>query len=335
MKDSNVVKALGTEMPTDYQTYVSIPQLQGRTLQLGEDRLKLWTQEAIIQKTKEQRQAGVLIEKDLLFASLEETDLQLFYRYNEHSGQHLLYDLNSEGEIYFHAFGLGDYFSADAITRILLNIDEDCYQPKDLDAIRHCPDGLHTIAFELYSFEEHRIAALKLYQELADIGHTESASELADQHEDQGDIGQSLAWREKAVQLGHYGEKYELADLLLEHYPERAQQALELLQHLLQQHAYSALAAWRLASFYLQPHQPHYNAQQGIQYLQQSADQGNYYALADLAFQYYEGKALPQNTQTAYDLLKQAEQSAIQETGSSNWTHWMDRLASELIERPA
>lgn len=332
MNDLNSAAVVGMSLPSDYQTYVRIPQLQGKTLQLGEDRLTLLTEEVLIEQTLIKRQAGVLKETDVLFAYLEGTDLQLFYRYNDHSKQHLLYDLNAEDEIYFHAFGLGDYFAADAITRILLNIDEDRYQSEDLDAIRHCPDGLHTIAFELYSLEEHRDAAVALYEELATIGHPESASELADHYEDQGDIEESLRWREKAVELGHYGEQYELADLLLEHYPDKAQEALALLEHLLQQRAYSALAAWRLANYYLQPNQ---DAKRGIQYLQQSADQGNYYALADLAFQHYEGKVLPQNTQMAYDLLKKAEQHAIEETGSSNWTHWMDRLASELVDRPA
>lgn len=63
------------------------------------------------------------------------------------------------------------------------------------DAIHHCPDGLHTIAFELYSLEEYRASAVALYQELATIGHPESASELADHYEDQGAIQQSLSWR--------------------------------------------------------------------------------------------------------------------------------------------
>lgn len=335
MKDSSNVTALQMLLPSDYQTYINVPQLQGKTLQLGEDHLHIWTIERMVEQTLAHRQAGVLMEKDMLFAHLEETDLQLFYRYNSYSNQHLLYDLNSKGEIYFHAFGLGDYFSADAITRILLNIDEGRYQANALDAIRHCPDGLHTIAFELYSVQEYQAEAIVLYKQLAAIGHPESASELADHYEGQGATQKSLAWREKAVQLGHYGEQYELADLLLEHYPDRVPEALDLLQQLLKQPAYSALAAWRLANVYLQPGSAQFSAEQGIQYLQQSADQGNYYALADLAFQHYEGKALPQNTQTAYNLLKEAEQHAIRETGSSNWTHWMDRLASELIERSA
>ena len=335
MDRHQLTEQLGIDLPADYQTHVYIPQLLGQTLQLGADRLCFWPAAQVVEQTLAQREAGILEGQDLLFGNIEGTDLQLLYRYNDHSGQYLLYDLDNHDEVHFHAFGLSDYFAADLIGALLMDIDDGQYQPEALDAIRHSPDGLHTIAYELYSQPEHQAEALALYEQLAQLGHPESASELADHYESEQALAQSLHWRERAVLLGHYRDQYELADFLLEHYPDQTERALELLQQLLEHRAYSALAAWRLAQYYLQPEEVARDATKGIEYLQQSADQGNYYALADLAFCHYDGKVLPQNTQTAYDLLKQAEQYAIQETGTSNWTTWMDRLAEELAARSA
>lgn len=287
------------------------------------------------------RNQGVIGQKDYVFARNENGQF-LFYKGNEYASDHKIYHLDEDFNVIFYAFSIAEFEHFEVTQQLIEDFETTDFKEQDLSPIENCVGCLYEYAFYLNTseyddnFSEERNArALELFYETAEKGHPSAAHEIADYYyfKDSMIVDEVIHWREKAIALGNKEDIYELADFIIDHKLEAIDRAIDLLERLFDVPWYRDRAMLKLARIYMRGTGNRLDYKKGLAYTQECAGAGNVNCYADLAFYYYKGMGVEQNTQTAYDLLVKASELSKGEILEGSWDDFIKILEKELKEK--
>ena len=176
----------------------------------------------------------------------------------------------------------------------------------------------HYILGEIYTYgniretklrsDIHR--AMEHYKRSSDLGYKEASYEVAKNYELGDGVKTSYKMASKyylkAIKQGHIVAKYDLADLYIDHFPEKINEAIGLLKEVITDNEYEGLACAKLGRIYLRGTGVEKDYQKAKQWFEQGLAYENYNCSMDLSYLYFYGLGVEKNLKKALALVEQA-----------------------------
>jgi TPR repeat protein len=323
-------------LPTEYVDFTGPYDHRAFTFFFRIDDWTFWDLAGAVAKNLELRADGTIRADDFAFAQNKDEQILLYRKAHKNATKITL--LTNPRDWMFYAFSLSEFILFETTQTLIEEIETVGFEHQDLKPIEHCTgslyqyaQGLNTSAYDDNYSEERNKKALSLFFHTAEKEHPEAAHALANHYYFDGDmdVDKVIEWKEKAIAWGSVEDIYGLADFLISHKPERMEQAIALLKSLFDLEWYEERAWLKLSRIFMRV-KSHVNHQKGLEYAEACAKRGDYNALADLAYYYYQGQGVEKDVQKAYDLLVQAEKIIVSKTGSGMWRPFIKKLRKEL-----
>ncbi len=334
-----VEDSLAISLPKDYLDMIQSHQMDSMAIAFQWDIWTFWSLPKVISETQRLRRNKVLDQSDIAVADDGRGSI-LFGRKRPDWQAYKYYWLDREADPTFYLLSLCELTTAEQTERLKRTISATNFRHLDLSEIRHCYGSLYNYAMELYTEEDHHNyarkrneKAMELFYLVAAMGHPDAAHQIADHFEFQEntEVEKVLEWRRKAVAYGSLRGMYELADFIIDYKKSAIPEAIQLLERLIVEvPGYRARAALKLSRVYMREGWEWTDFDKGIKYVRIARGGGNYNGTADLAFYYYRGKGLEKDVHKALELLKEANQKAIERLGSGWWDEEIALLEKEL-----
>ena len=184
-----------------------------------------------------------------------------------------------------------------------------------------CPGSLYWIALELSlavyderGSEEMDKASQQLFKDLAEKGDARACHELANHYYfNTGDKEEVIHWRTRAIAAGETADLKELAEFIIDDYPDRVDLALDTLHTMQQNNIQSAWAYWKEGLICMKGiGGVECDPVRGFMLTQRASDLGHNVAKSDLAFCYYRGVGTAKDVNKALQLLIEANEASKQ-----------------------
>lgn len=232
--------------------------------------------------------------------------------------------LIDQDRVALHSFSLQELINRAGVQKQAAALGEGKlkdYRPL-LEEYASCPGSQYWIANEMTQAvhderapREWENVSLDLYRQLAENGDARACHELANHYYfNAGDKDAVIKWRQLAIAGGQSDDLGELADFIIDEYPEKIGLALDALHAMQQYNMKAAEALWKEGDIYTKgigglPPDP----QRGVALVQKASDLGHTAAKADLAFNYYyRGVGVSKDPRKALALLQEANEASRQ-----------------------
>ncbi|WP_276482007.1 tetratricopeptide repeat protein [Paraflavitalea pollutisoli] len=192
------------------------------------------------------------------------------------------------------------------------------YQPL-LDEFGDCAGCRYWVANEI-SLAVHderapqawEAVSLQLFTQLAENGDARACHELANHfYFNTSDKEAVIKWRQLAIAGGESDDLKELADFIIDEYPDRIELALDTLHTMQQYHLKEAWAWWKEGKIYTQGIGGiKADPQRGMELVQKASDLGHTVAKGDLAHYYHKGIGVAKDLHKALALYQEANEAS-------------------------
>jgi len=176
----------------------------------------------------------------------------------------------------------------------------------------------HYILGEIYTYGNKRETklrsdirrAIKHYKRSSELGYNKASHEVAKNYE--LGIGVKTSYNMaskfylKAIEQGHIVAKYDLADLYIDHFPEKITEAICLLKEIIVDKEYEGLACVKLGRLYLRGTGVEKNYMKAKQWFEKGLEYNNYNCSMDLSYIYFYGLGVEKDLTKALALVEQA-----------------------------
>lgn len=152
--------------------------------------------------------------------------------------------------------------------------------------------------------------AMKHYKRSSELGYNEASYEVAKNYEMGEGVKTSYNMASKfylkAIEQGHVVAKYHLADLYIDHFPEKIPEAIALLKEIITNKEYEGLACVKLGRLYLRGTGVEKDYQMAKQWFEQGIEYDNYNCCMDLSYLFVYGLGVEKDLNRALELVEQA-----------------------------
>ncbi len=314
-----IESALSLSLPPDYKQFVATHGEHGFEYFFRVDLWRFLSPEKATERTRALRESKAIGEHDFAFASNQEGQ-SLFYKHENGALSPKIYHLDEENDWMFYACSIAEFENFEKLEQLTNGISPRKFVDQDLSGIMDYPGSLYYYAMALLvssyndqaNAEQKAAKALELFFLAAEQEHPGAANQIASHYyfAEEPDVDKVIEWREKAIAWGSVEDIYELADLLVDERPEEIDQAIALLEGLLDTYWYKSRTSLKLSRIYMKGEGGRLDYEKGIKYAEMCASLDNYNGLSDLAFFYFKGMGVEKNLAKALELLKQAEKLA-------------------------
>jgi TPR repeat protein len=204
------------------------------------------------------------------------------------------------------------------------------------------PGALYWIALELSlavyderGSEEMDTVSQQLFRDLAEKGDARGCHELASHYyfntEEKDEV---IKWRKRAIEEGETADLKELADFIIDEYPEKIDLALDTLHTMQQNNISAGWAFWKEGKIYMKgiggiKSDP----ANGFMLTKKASDLGHTSAKSDLAFYYYKGMGVTKDLHIALQLLTDANEASKEVNNS--YMDWGGSETDDIDEADA
>lgn len=220
-----------------------------------------------------------------------------------------------------HNFSLSELINKKEIFKITSKMREGEIKEYQslLDQYAGCPGSLYWIAVELSlavyderGSKELEGVSLQLFKDLAEKGDARACHELANHYYfNTGEKDEVIKWRSLAIEGGEAADLKELADFIIDEYPDKIERALEALHTMQQYNVHAAWACWKEGTIYMKGvGETAPDPARGFLLTQKASDLGHTVAKSDLAFFYYKGLGVAKDLHKALQLLTEANEAS-------------------------
>ncbi|MDF2189566.1 hypothetical protein [Paraflavitalea sp. CAU 1676] len=265
-------------------------------------------------------------EKEMLgrqYLSLaENVSQQYLYRRTDDavSAETRLY-LIEENKISLHNYSLRELINKKEIIKVAAAMREGQLKEYQswLDQYAGCPGCLYWITLELSLAVYDERAPMEwdaisqqLFKQLAEGGDARACHELANHYYfNTSEKDEVIKWRQRAIAEGESEDLKELADFIIDEYPEKIVIALDTLHSMQENGLHMAWAWWKEGHVYTQgigTVKP--DPAKGFALIQKASELGLTVAKGDLAYHYHKGIGVPKDLHKALELLEEANEAS-------------------------
>lgn len=188
-----------------------------------------------------------------------------------------------------------------------------------IEQYAQCPGSLYWIALELSlavyderGSEEMDKESQQLFRDLAEKGDARACHELANHYYfNTSERDEVIKWRTRAIEEGETADLKELADFIIDEYPDKVHLALDTLHTMQQNNINTAWAYWKEGLIYMKgiggitP-----DPGRGFLLTEKASGLGHIVAKSDLASFYYQGMGVAKDLHKALQLLIEANEAS-------------------------
>ncbi len=176
----------------------------------------------------------------------------------------------------------------------------------------------HYILGEIYTYGNKRETklsgdirrAMKHFKRSSELGYKEASHEVAKNYELGIGVKASHNMASKfyleAIKQGHVVAKYDLADLYIDHLPEKIPEAIRLLEEIITDKEYEGLACLLLGRLYLRGNGVEKDYKKARQWFESGLEYKNYNCSMELSYLYFYGLGVEKDLKKALALVEQA-----------------------------
>lgn len=176
----------------------------------------------------------------------------------------------------------------------------------------------HYILGEIYTYGNKRETklssdirrAIEHFKRSSELGYKEASYEVAKNYELGIGVKSSYNMASKyylnAIKQGHIVAKYDLADLYIDHFPEKIHEAIRLLEEVIADKEYEGLACLMLGKLYLRGNGVEKDYKKAKQWFELGLEHKNYNCSMELSYLYFYGLGIEKNLKKALALVEQA-----------------------------
>ena len=181
----------------------------------------------------------------------------------------------------------------------------------------------HYILGQIYTYANKRetnlrsdiVKAMKHFKHSSELGYKEASYEIAQNYElgigVKTSHNMASKFYQKAITQGHIIAKYHLADLYVDHFPEKTTYSIELLQEIITDKEYEGLACSKLGKIYLLGTGINKDYQKAKKWFEKGLEFENYNCAMDLSYLYFYALGVEKNLKKALLLVEQAGEDHI------------------------
>ena len=245
----------------------------------------------------------------------------LYRRANDPIGPQTRIYFIEEGRIALHNFSLRELINRKDLIKVAASMREAPLKEYQswIDKYASCAGCLYWIVLELSlavyderAPQEWDTVSLALFKQLADGGDARACHELANHYYfNTAEKDEVIKWRQRAIAEGESEDLKELADFIIDEYPEKIDLALDTLHTMQQNNIQAAWAWWKEGHIYIKgigAVKP--DLQRGIALIEKASELGHAVAKGDLGHYYHKGIGVPKDLHKALALLEEANEAS-------------------------
>ena len=181
----------------------------------------------------------------------------------------------------------------------------------------------HFILAQMYTYGNKRDTglkrdtklAMKHYKRSSELGYAEASYEVANNYELGDGVKQSnnkaVEYYLLAIEQGHIVSKYYLADMYLDHYPEKITDATSLLEEVISDGEYEGLACAKLGKLYLRGKGVTQDYIKAMQWFEKGESYQHSSCFMELSYMYFNGLGVDKDLQRALEYVEKAGEDHI------------------------
>ena len=181
----------------------------------------------------------------------------------------------------------------------------------------------HYILGEIYTYGNKRETklrsdirkAMQHYKHSSELGYNKASHEVATNYElgigVKTSYNMAAKYYLKAIEQGHIVAKYDLADLYIDHFPEKIPEAIRLLEEIIIDKEYEGLACAKLGKVYLRGTGVEKDFQKAKQWFEQGLKYNNTNCNMELSYLYFYGLGVEKDLKKALSFVEQAGEDHI------------------------